>query len=353
MSSCPSPREVLGRRTHVVNRRRRAHLARPAGHLVGPQLGGHRDGAPSCGPGRPVWTWPWAKAGEETHDWNDSSSRQRVTTSHWCRSSVGRSSSKPSKPSWSSTAPARAANAASASSLGGHGDRVDLDGTVGLSPAVMAPPTRGHGSTAEHHGRWSGVTLEHSALVASSVRHGNLEATGVGHDLSSKFDQVVKGRNLIILAASVLVLFVIANVAYGGGNQHGVRNDVSNVTWAVFLHRLLRADPVRPRLPGSGDSATRQGPRVTFGRPPPGSGHPRIPLVPDGRGLKIFSFPSAVRADRRSSARREHHPQQANRRHRQPVDRFRPARTLWYADTWSQPELRPSLRDPSADHRCS
>ena len=55
------------------------------------------------------------------------------------------------------------------------------------------------------------------------------------HDLSVKFDQVVKGRNLIILAASVLVLFVIANVAYGGGNQHGVRNDVSNVTWAVFL----------------------------------------------------------------------------------------------------------------------
>ena len=55
------------------------------------------------------------------------------------------------------------------------------------------------------------------------------------HELSVRFDQVIKGRNLIILAASVLVLFVIANVAYGGGNQHGVRNDVSNVTWAVFL----------------------------------------------------------------------------------------------------------------------
>jgi hypothetical protein len=52
---------------------------------------------------------------------------------------------------------------------------------------------------------------------------------------STKFDQVVRGRNLIILAVSDLVLFVIANVAYGGGNQHGLRNNLSNITWAVFL----------------------------------------------------------------------------------------------------------------------
>jgi hypothetical protein len=37
------------------------------------------------------------------------------------------------------------------------------------------------------------------------------------------------------LAVSDLVLFVIANVAYGGGNQHGLRNNLSNITWAVFL----------------------------------------------------------------------------------------------------------------------
>jgi uncharacterized membrane protein len=52
---------------------------------------------------------------------------------------------------------------------------------------------------------------------------------------SGKFDQVVKGRNLIILGVVDVVLFVVANVAYGGGNQHGLRNDLSNATWAVFL----------------------------------------------------------------------------------------------------------------------
>jgi hypothetical protein len=57
----------------------------------------------------------------------------------------------------------------------------------------------------------------------------------MGSGLSVKFDQVVRGRNLIILAVSDLVLFLIANLAYGGGNQHGIRNDVSNVTWALFL----------------------------------------------------------------------------------------------------------------------
>ena len=46
-------------------------------------------------------------------------------------------------------------------------------------------------------------------------------------ELPAEFDQVVKGRNLIILAVTDIVLFLIANVAYGGGNQHGLRNDVS------------------------------------------------------------------------------------------------------------------------------
>ena len=53
--------------------------------------------------------------------------------------------------------------------------------------------------------------------------------------LSAKFDQLVRGRNLIIIAVSDIVLFLIANIAYGGGNQHGLRNNVSNVAWAVFL----------------------------------------------------------------------------------------------------------------------
>ena len=37
---------------------------------------------PPCGEGRSAPAWPWAKAGEATQAWNDSSSRQRVTTSH-------------------------------------------------------------------------------------------------------------------------------------------------------------------------------------------------------------------------------------------------------------------------------
>jgi hypothetical protein len=44
---------------------------------------------------------------------------------------------------------------------------------------------------------------------------------------------------LIILAATDVVLFLIANIAYGGGNQHGLRNGVSNVAWVLFLIGFL------------------------------------------------------------------------------------------------------------------
>jgi len=54
-------------------------------------------------------------------------------------------------------------------------------------------------------------------------------------ELSGKFGQVVRGRNLIILGVVDIVLFIVANIAYGGGNQHGLRNDLSNAAWAVFL----------------------------------------------------------------------------------------------------------------------
>lgn len=52
---------------------------------------------------------------------------------------------------------------------------------------------------------------------------------------TTMFDRVFRGRNLIKLAAVEAVLFVIANLAYGGGDQHGLRNGVSNVTWVLFL----------------------------------------------------------------------------------------------------------------------
>jgi hypothetical protein len=55
----------------------------------------------------------------------------------------------------------------------------------------------------------------------------------------TKFDQVVRGRNLIILAVTDVVLFLIANIAYGAGHQHGLRNGVSNVAWVLFLVGFL------------------------------------------------------------------------------------------------------------------
>jgi len=52
----------------------------------------------------------------------------------------------------------------------------------------------------------------------------------------SRFAQVVvRGRSLIFLAVADVVLFLIANIAYGGGDQHGLRNAVSSVTWVLFL----------------------------------------------------------------------------------------------------------------------
>jgi Na+-driven multidrug efflux pump len=44
---------------------------------------------------------------------------------------------------------------------------------------------------------------------------------------------------LIFLAVADVVLFLIANVAYGAGGQHGLRNTVSNVAWVLFLLGVL------------------------------------------------------------------------------------------------------------------
>ena len=55
----------------------------------------------------------------------------------------------------------------------------------------------------------------------------------------SKIDQVVTWRNLIILAIADVVLFVVANVAYGPGNEHGLRMALSNVAWVLFLVGFL------------------------------------------------------------------------------------------------------------------
>ena len=56
----------------------------------------------------------------------------------------------------------------------------------------------------------------------------------------SRFAQVVLGgRNLIFLAVADVVLFLIANVAYGAGDQHGLRIAVSNVAWVLFLLGVL------------------------------------------------------------------------------------------------------------------
>jgi Na+-driven multidrug efflux pump len=46
---------------------------------------------------------------------------------------------------------------------------------------------------------------------------------------------VVRGRTLILLAVADVLLFVVAAVANGAGNQHGFRLVVSNGVWALFL----------------------------------------------------------------------------------------------------------------------
>jgi len=62
----------------------------------------------------------------------------------------------------------------------------------------------------------------------------------VGNEsLVSRIDQVVRGRNLIILAIVDVVLFIVANVAYGPGNEHGLRMALSNVAWVLFLVGFL------------------------------------------------------------------------------------------------------------------
>jgi hypothetical protein len=40
---------------------------------------------------------------------------------------------------------------------------------------------------------------------------------------------------LLVLAVADVLLFVVAAVANGPGNQHGLRLVVSNVVWALFL----------------------------------------------------------------------------------------------------------------------
>ena len=55
----------------------------------------------------------------------------------------------------------------------------------------------------------------------------------------SRFAQVVRGRSLIYLAVADVILFIIANVAYGPGHEHGLRMTVSNVAWALFLVGVL------------------------------------------------------------------------------------------------------------------
>ncbi len=46
---------------------------------------------------------------------------------------------------------------------------------------------------------------------------------------------VVRGRTSIVLAVGDVLLFVVAAIANGPGNQHGFRLVVSNGVWALFL----------------------------------------------------------------------------------------------------------------------
>ena len=80
----------------------------------------------------------------------------------------------------------------------------------------------------------------------------------------SKFNQVVRGRNLIILAVAEVVLFLVANIAYGAGHQHGLRDIVSNVAWVLFLVGciLLIALAVTVVVPISREAREATGPNA-------------------------------------------------------------------------------------------
>jgi predicted membrane channel-forming protein YqfA (hemolysin III family) len=45
-----------------------------------------------------------------------------------------------------------------------------------------------------------------------------------------------RGRTLLTVIALEVVLFIVANITYGSGNdKHGAMRTVSNVVWAIFL----------------------------------------------------------------------------------------------------------------------
>ena len=61
--------------------------------------------------------------------------------------------------------------------------------------------------------------------------------TATNPSMASRFTQQIgRGRSLVIVLITDVVLFVIANVAYGNGNdKHGPMRTLSNVVWVFFL----------------------------------------------------------------------------------------------------------------------
>jgi energy-converting hydrogenase Eha subunit G len=61
--------------------------------------------------------------------------------------------------------------------------------------------------------------------------------TATNASMASRFaQQIGRGRSLIIVVVTDVMLFVIANVAYGNGNdKHGPMRTLSNVVWVFFL----------------------------------------------------------------------------------------------------------------------
>jgi hypothetical protein len=78
------------------------------------------------------------------------------------------------------------------------------------------------------HARWTGDMED---------RMTGTDPGSVNPNLVNRFAQVAgRGRTLIIVVATEVVLFVIANVTYGNGNdKHGAMRTVSNAVWAIFL----------------------------------------------------------------------------------------------------------------------
>src|SRR5580700_3556669 len=92
----------------------------------------------------------------------------------------------------------------------------------------------------QHHQKYGGqapLSQPRETWVNETGRSVEALMTDMDSSMAGRLaHQIGRGRSLLIVAATEVVLFVVANVAYGNGNdRHGPMRTVSNVVWVFFL----------------------------------------------------------------------------------------------------------------------